>query len=101
MSCECDTKVFKVLLLKKMFFPLSYLYVLFFFSLAAVLHVEGQNVYFPKISNMAASRESPLSHSAGSDLNSSSQGSGSLCPSSQYVHGVGREQECGSSFPPL
>lgn len=30
MSCECDTTVFKVQLLKKMFFPLSCLYVLVF-----------------------------------------------------------------------
>lgn len=49
MSCECDTTVFKLQLLKEMFFPLSCLYV-FGFSLAAVLHVEGQNVYYPKIS---------------------------------------------------
>lgn len=48
------------------------------FSLAAVLHVEGQNVYYPKISNMAASREGSLSAQWGSDLISSGQGSGSL-----------------------
>lgn len=76
MSCECDTTVFKVQLLKKMFSPLSCLCVSF--SLAAVLHVEGQNVYYPKISNMAACREGSLSAEWGSD--SSSQGSGSLSP---------------------
>lgn len=51
MSCECDTTVFKVQLLKKMFFPLSCLYVLvflFFFFLTALLHVERQNVYYSK-----------------------------------------------------
>lgn len=41
------------------------------FSLAAVLHVEVQNVYYPKISNMVASREGSLSAQWGSDLNSS------------------------------
>lgn len=83
MSCECDTTVNKVHLLKKkkIVLPLLCLHVLLF-PLAAVLHVEGQNVYYPKISTMAASREGSLSAQCASDLISSSQGSGSLCPSS-------------------
>lgn len=57
MSCAYDTTAFKV---KMMFFPLSCLYVLLFF-LAAVLHVEGQNVYYPKILKTAASGGGSLS----------------------------------------
>lgn len=102
MSCACDTTVFKVQHVKKDVLPFI-VSVCVGFSLAAVLHVEGQNVYDPKISNMAAFRGRSLFALWGSDLNSSSQGSGSLCPSpppSQYVHSVDRKQECGSSSPP-
>lgn len=78
MFCECDTTVNKVHLFKKCSSLVVSLCV--GFSLAAVLHVEGQNVYYPKISTMAASREGSLSAQCESDLISSSQGSGSLCP---------------------
>ncbi len=48
------------------------------FSLAAVLHVEGKNVYYPKNINHSGVQRGPSLFSAEADLNSSSQGCGSL-----------------------
>lgn len=97
MSCECDTTVVKVQKKrkKKKFFPLS-VSVFVGFSLAAVLHVEGQNVYYPKISNMAASGRGGV----GGGLTHPVRVLVLSAPSPEYVHSAARKQERGSS-PPL